>query len=78
MRGAGLVWDTLDATIVLGQDIIQPAHRTLPTSNAPHPAPSIHASRGNNHPYSAVACSRARVSSGDSSRSLSPAVTCLM
>ena len=44
-----LVWDTLDATIVLGQDIIQPALRTLPTSNAPHPAPSIHASRGINH-----------------------------
>jgi hypothetical protein len=34
-----LVWDTLDATIVLGQDIIQPAHRTLPSSSAPHPAP---------------------------------------
>ena len=44
-----LVWDTLDATIVLGQDIIQPALRTLPSSNSPHPAPSIHASRGINH-----------------------------
>jgi hypothetical protein len=27
LRGAVLVWDTLDATIVLGQDIIQPALR---------------------------------------------------
>jgi sulfur-carrier protein len=43
------VWDTLDATIVLGQDIIQPALRTPPTSNAPHPAPSIHAPRETNH-----------------------------
>src|SRR6478672_6394530 len=48
LRGAGLVWDTLDATIVLGQDIIQPARRTLPTPNAPHPTPSIRASRETN------------------------------
>jgi hypothetical protein len=47
LRGAGLVWGTPDATIVLGQDIIQPALRTLPTSNAPHPTPCIHASREN-------------------------------
>jgi acetyl-CoA carboxylase, biotin carboxylase subunit len=44
------VWDTLDATIVLGQDIIQPALGTPPTPNAPHPAPSIHAPHGINHP----------------------------
>src|SRR6476661_6580938 len=50
LRGTGLVWDTPDATIVLGQDIIQPARRTLPTPNAPHPAPSIHAAHGINHP----------------------------
>src|SRR6185437_911114 len=50
LRGAGLVWGTPDATIVLGQDIIQPALRTLPTSNAPHPAPSIHVPHGINHP----------------------------
>ena len=44
-----LVWDTLDATIVLVQGIIQPELRTLPSPSAPHPAPSIHASRGINH-----------------------------
>src|SRR6476659_2089683 len=44
------VCDTLDVTIVLGQGIIQPALRTLPTSSAPHPAPSIHLPHGINHP----------------------------
>ena len=44
-----LDWDALDATVVLGQDIIQPELRTLPTPNAPHPAPSIHASRETDH-----------------------------
>ena len=43
------VWDPLDATIVLGQGIIQPALGTLPTPSAPHPAPSIHTSRETNH-----------------------------
>ena len=40
LRGAGLVWDTLDATIVLGQDIIQPALRTLPSPTRPILRPS--------------------------------------
>src|SRR6476620_2320581 len=59
LRGTVLVWDTPDATIVLGQDIIQPARRTLPTPTAPHPAPSIHASHGINHHPSRSAASRA-------------------
>jgi hypothetical protein len=49
-----LVWDTPDATIALGRDIIQPALRTLPSSCAPHPAPGIHASRGIDHRVASV------------------------
>src|SRR3954452_20876685 len=48
--GCAELWDTLDATIVLGQHVIQPARRTLPSFSAPHPALSIHASHGINRP----------------------------
>jgi hypothetical protein len=44
-----LGWNTLDATIVLGQDMPSLPCGRSPTSNAPHPVPSIHASRGINH-----------------------------